>query len=408
MQKLYLILVALIISNFLPAQQKFSSDYLKHNMNPKYQENLFGGNHNPLKRNLDSWVPINLLSQMWIDNDWLNMAYTEFFYNSNGLLTNDISKSWSDNAWVNNMKTSYTYEGNLKMSAESENWENETWVPYIKSQWTYNENNRVTNIFDQLWMNDQWVNISQTTYTFDGDNCIELLMQDWVNDAWETTHKTTYEYDGEGNNTVSISETLIMGISIKSKEISTYSQGLRTFVLRQNLSGTDWVDASRATYSYNANGLEIEFVGEEWTGAEWVYTMQGLYAYDANGNNTEVLTKNWNGSEWVNFMKLTYNYQSVTDVEDNDITVKDFKLFNNYPNPFNPSTEIKFEIENSDFVELKIFDVLGNLVKTLVNQELASGTYVYNFDARELTSGIYFYRLLSGNFISTKKMTLTK
>lgn len=408
MNKLYVILVVFLISSFLPAQQTISSDYLKHKLNLKHQENLLRENYNPFEINLDSWVPTNLLSQMWADNDWMNMAYTEFYYDSNGLLTSDLSKGWGGTDWVNNTRTTYTYEGNQQTIMESENWENETWVPAYKSFWTYNANGRVTNILDQMWTNNEWVTTGQDIYTYDGENCIELLMQSWVNGAWETTHKTTFEYDAEGNNTVSISETWMMGILITGKEICTFDQGLRITALRQNLVGTDWVDASRATYSYNENRQQTKFVSEQLNGSDWVYTMQGIYTYDANGNNTEALTQNWENNAWVNFMKLTYNYQQATDVEDKDIIIMDFKLFNNYPNPFNPTTVISYQLPTGSYVTLKVYNLLGSEVATLVNEEKPAGIYQINFNSDGLPSGLYLYKIQSGNYSETKKMLMIK
>jgi len=86
----------------------------------------------------------------------------------------------------------------------------------------------------------------------------------------------------------------------------------------------------------------------------------------------------------------------------------EYKLYNNYPNPFNPSTNIKYQITNNKFTTLKIFDVLGREVKTLVNEFQKAGVYEVSFDATDLTSGIYFYRLQSGDFNEVKKMILIK
>jgi hypothetical protein len=88
--------------------------------------------------------------------------------------------------------------------------------------------------------------------------------------------------------------------------------------------------------------------------------------------------------------------------------VKTYTLEQNYPNPFNPSTLIHYEMPKDGFVTLKVYDILGNIVKTLVNQYQSKGRYDINFNANNLASGIYFYRLQSGSFISTKKMLLLK
>jgi hypothetical protein len=90
-------------------------------------------------------------------------------------------------------------------------------------------------------------------------------------------------------------------------------------------------------------------------------------------------------------------------------TVPDkFELFQNYPNPFNPNSIIRFKIKDSRFVALKVFDGTGREVATLVNEKLNAGEYQAIFDGSELASGIYFYNLMAGDFVQTRKMILIK
>jgi serine protease AprX len=87
---------------------------------------------------------------------------------------------------------------------------------------------------------------------------------------------------------------------------------------------------------------------------------------------------------------------------------KEFKLYNNYPNPFNPSTEIKFDLAKSSLVTLKVFDLNGRLIKELINQNLIAGSYRTKFEAAVLSSGVYFYQLTAGDFKAQNKMLLVK
>ncbi|MGB5289352.1 MAG: T9SS type A sorting domain-containing protein, partial [Ignavibacteriaceae bacterium] len=98
---------------------------------------------------------------------------------------------------------------------------------------------------------------------------------------------------------------------------------------------------------------------------------------------------------------------------------KDFQLYQNYPNPFNPSTTLSFVIGQSSFVSLKVYDMLGNEVATLVDEYKPAGKYEVEFNADShsgkvrsakggLPSGVYFYQLQSGDFISTKSMVMIK
>ncbi|MBI5403064.1 MAG: T9SS type A sorting domain-containing protein [Ignavibacteriae bacterium] len=89
-------------------------------------------------------------------------------------------------------------------------------------------------------------------------------------------------------------------------------------------------------------------------------------------------------------------------------TPSDFKLYSNYPNPFNPATKIKFDLPKKSHTSLVVYDALGRAVQTLVNTELKEGTYEYAWDASKYNSGVYFVRIISDNFADTKKMMLIK
>jgi hypothetical protein len=83
-------------------------------------------------------------------------------------------------------------------------------------------------------------------------------------------------------------------------------------------------------------------------------------------------------------------------------------LLQNYPNPFNPSTRLSFVISHSSFVSLKVYDVLGREIASLVNEERAPGSYEVQWDGGNSPSGIYFYRLMAGAFSDTRKMLLLR
>jgi Secretion system C-terminal sorting domain len=105
---------------------------------------------------------------------------------------------------------------------------------------------------------------------------------------------------------------------------------------------------------------------------------------------------------------LTIMPVTSVDSEGNELP-DDFSLYQNYPNPFNPSTIIKYRIPELRFVTLKVYDVLGNVVATLVNEEKTAGDYTVNFVANNLSSGIYFYKIEAGNsFVEVKKMIFMK
>ena len=105
---------------------------------------------------------------------------------------------------------------------------------------------------------------------------------------------------------------------------------------------------------------------------------------------------------------ILYGDTTVVSVKDEVKIPLKFTLSQNYPNPFNPSTKIKYQIPVGGFVSLKVYDVLGNEVAVLVDEEKSTGSYDIEFNAVGLPSGIYFYTLKAANYIQTRKMILVK
>jgi hypothetical protein len=98
-----------------------------------------------------------------------------------------------------------------------------------------------------------------------------------------------------------------------------------------------------------------------------------------------------------------------TDVEQiGNLTPTEFRLEQNYPNPFNPSTTIQYAISNRQFVTLKVYDLLGNEIATLVDEYKPAGIHNVQFTMYNLASGIYFYQLKTENLVQTKKMILLR
>jgi hypothetical protein len=110
------------------------------------------------------------------------------------------------------------------------------------------------------------------------------------------------------------------------------------------------------------------------------------------------------GGFWTSIIDIA---TSTEQIEESTLP-QEFSLNQNYPNPFNPTTIISWQLPVSGHVSLKVYDIIGNEVATLVNEEKPAGNYEISFDASGLSSGVYFYKLTSGNFIKTKKMILLR
>jgi Secretion system C-terminal sorting domain len=168
----------------------------------------------------------------------------------------------------------------------------------------------------------------------------------------------------------------------------------------------------------NNSGFEIERASSSTTPGQDRWEKIGFvpgfgtttenHSYSYNDNHLQ------GGRYYYRLKQINQNGSFVySDIINIDITTpEEFALEQNYPNPFNPSTKIRFQISDFGFVSLKVYDILGNEVATLVNEEKHPGTYEVEFSPESSTqhpaSGIYFYKLEAGNFTDTKKMILMK
>lgn len=156
-----------------------------------------------------------------------------------------------------------------------------------------------------------------------------------------------------------------------------YSAGFMGYILRSTNSGLVWSEQSSGV-STVLRGIDV---------------IDSLVAYAVGDGG--VILKTTNGG--------------ITAIEPvNSQVPSRFSLAQNFPNPFNPSTSIRFDVAESGIVKLKIYNILGTEISVLVNENLNPGTYEINWDASSYPSGIYYYRLISGSFIETRKMILIK
>ncbi|HLG33205.1 MAG TPA: T9SS type A sorting domain-containing protein [Ignavibacteriaceae bacterium] len=132
---------------------------------------------------------------------------------------------------------------------------------------------------------------------------------------------------------------------------------------------------------------------------DFIFIAGRPYRYDNSASNTNY---NYIIDNWMTGVIVGAENDDPANV------VNEYRLYQNYPNPFNPATQISYSIPNSELVTLKIYDVLGKEIHTLVNEVQSANTYTITFDAGKLSSGIYFYKLKAGNFAETRKMILLR
>jgi hypothetical protein len=259
----------------------------------------------------------------------------------------------------------------------------------------------------EYWENGQLVNSYHSTYTYDAQgNMLTELHQYWENGQLVWSNRSTFTYDTQGN---MLSE------------------------LYENWENGQWVNSFRGTYTYDAQGNMLSWLYENWDNGQWVNSYRITYTYDTQGNLISLWSHCWQNSAWTpadfpgrygfsavdnagNYYNLgrgynfTLSYKMiVTEVESEIGNVPGiYTLSQNYPNPFNPNTTIRYQIPVRNLVTLKLYDILGREIITLVNEEKAAGSYEINWNASTLSSGVYFYQLKAGEFVSTKKMILIK
>jgi photosystem II stability/assembly factor-like uncharacterized protein len=155
-----------------------------------------------------------------------------------------------------------------------------------------------------------------------------------------------------------------------------YAVGTFGYAIKTTNGGQNW---TKLNIPYGSDLIALDFINEN---IGWI-----------SGNGT-ILKTSTGGSVFIQFLS--------TEMPSG------YSLEQNYPNPFNPITNIKFNISKSDFVSLKVYDLLGKEISSLVNESLKPGTYQVQFDAKNLSSGIYFYCLKTKSFTETKRMILLK
>ncbi len=182
------------------------------------------------------------------------------------------------------------------------------------------------------------------------------------------------------------------------------SDGTGSYTLKLNYMLTD----GDKDVTVSLNGSEVINQTLTATG-DSVYTELNLNGFDFSSGSNEIVINAASGGIQVDKVDF-FVIGELTPVsnEDEIDLVNSFSLSQNYPNPFNPTTNINFNLPVSANVSLKVYNLLGQEVQSLLNEARTAGSYTVKFDARNLASGVYFYRLEAGSFVTQRKMTLIK
>lgn len=195
------------------------------------------------------------------------------------------------------------------------------------------------------------------------------------------------------------------------------NQMIKDYCVANNKVLFDFYDIER----YNPDGTFFEYTNDNCNYYDSSTTLLGNWATEWQDSHTEGI--DWYNcysahSEYLNANLKAYaawwmwcrlaGWDDTTVIDNNPTLPTKFELKQNYPNPFNPSTTIKISIPETGFVSLVIYNMIGQKATTLINEVKSQGTYDINFNASGLSSGIYFYRIIAGNYSKTKKLVLMK
>jgi len=359
-------------------------------------------------------------------------------YDTQGFLNTSVTEFYSNGVWSNVYRHTYTNnpDGNIMFDVY-QIWGGSDWVNSDRDSNVYNTQGKIDSCIYQMWVNDNWVNYFKNKYTYDTNGNI----LSWIKDAWSSSglfwdgyDSHTYTYDQNGH---LLTDLYGLWISYKNGDKGYSDDSFRTYTYDEHGSKltelatimttfNGWVNHYRHTYTNDNNGNMISDLYETFINSVWVNTLRKAYAYDSNNNCILGDSYTWVAS-WVpavsdleiyfnnNSDKISYTattatiqYATFTGIDDELNSPQSFTLYQNFPNPFNPNTAIKFTLPTNEFVSLIIYDILGKEINTLVNEELPAGNYTKTWNSINLSSGVYFYKLQAGSFSETKKMILTK
>jgi uncharacterized protein YegP (UPF0339 family) len=226
-----------------------------------------------------------------------------------------------------------------------------------------------------------------------------------------------FKYDGsttmkwKNADSVVVTETiLVTGINFNLKSHSAHIGGGFVFGIVKGNDGS--ILPGTLNYMADANGDFVDYSISDLDGSYMIgsveagsYTMVStLVSFDNAQKNISI---DYSNNSTIN-VDFSLNPNSTMGINNNVTTINGYELQQNYPNPFNPSTIISYQIPQNSFVTLKVYNILGNEVATLVNEQQIAGKYNFNFKANNLASGVYIYKLTAGGFTSVRKLTLLK
>jgi ligand-binding sensor domain-containing protein len=372
-----------------------------------------------------------------------------------------------DNGWIGTEGGLGKYDGNTWTNYTPYNSNFPGWTVYTSvvdgqgNKWFGTDSHGLVKFDGSNWTNYQTGNSGLP------ENTVYALAIDGQGNKWVGTYSGLAKYDGtnwtaynSSNSTPDMSGMEILSLAVDgqgNKWIGTWAFGLVKFdgtnwttydnsnsgipsnyvyTITPDAQGNLWIGThlgmakfdgiNWTTYNESNSGIasnKVHAIAIDGNGNKWIGTEGGLVKFDGvnwtiynktnsplSGDLVYAVTIDSHGNKWIGTDKgLAIFSGTSTYVQDNRNTRPSMiQLSQNYPNPFNPTTSIEYQLPKKGFVTIRIYDMLGRAVATLVNQDKQPGKYTVEFTASNFASGMYFYQLKMNDFTLTKKMILLK
>lgn len=365
------------------------------------------------------------LGQLWdsTGNQWQHLNMYMHQYDTQKKRTETVVQYWDTTQWMNIYRYQYGFNAIGKKSQNMyQMWDGTQWQNQTREQYMYNNQNQLSEQIDQFWLGNTWMNTNRYQYTYNsnGDNTEEVY-QEWDGNQWTNQERYQYTYTNSGKINQEIYQKWNSTQSkFNNQNRYTYSydnQGNNTEYLEEKWDGANWQNQSRTQLSYNAQNQWTLWLTQAWNQnmITWTHQYRTQFTYNSDNDLSEILDQVYYSGNWENLSQQIYEYTSTrpdavpTPVEKSHVTIPDAIILNqNFPNPFNPSTQIAYELTTPQNVRLSVYDITGRRIATLINSRQSAGSHIVSFNANNLSSGIYFYRLEAGDFMQTRKMILLK
>ena len=334
------------------------------------------------------------------NNEWIKWYKMSNEYNSDGNVSITLHENWINNNWENDIYEIFRYDtlgNNLTHIIQA--WVGNKWFNFIKNSYAYDMNGDLIKSLQEVWEDENWVKATRVTNQFYPPGIkTSNLIEDWENTNWVVKYLNTFEYDKLGKLVSILNKRWVVDRwQNYAKKIFINNQDEpQSIHLLKIWANNIWNDYDRYIYNYN----------------NFNYLVDGFYEYFFNGQWVPgegfLELKNPDGFE-IHFIanEIQVYYNSITDVG-NDVNPVQYALSQNFPHPFNPTTNIKFSIPQRGYVKLVIYNLLGEVITILVDEVLQAGNHIVPFNAENLNSGIYIYRIESAIFFQSNKMILLK